>query len=284
VVCGYDGSPESAAAVQFGGVVARALGDELGVLHVSGASPVGLGPEGADLRRRIAEQWRERIDHLGEEVGQRVIAIVEEGDPCHWLLSLAAEESTDVVVLGSRGRGEAAAAMLGSVSRRVAAEARAPVVIVPPGAAAEPETDALTGAPIVCGVDGSAEADGAVAVAARLVAGANGRLVLANVSSASDEDRHRLSLLRRAHDPLPESVPVQMELLSYEGKRCADALRWLAVKEGAKLIAVGSRGRGSVSAAVLGSTSGALAHSASCPVLIVPPASIPRTAADASGD
>lgn len=287
------------AAVRLGGVIARALECKLLVLHASEASPYGLGPEGNDLRRRIAGQWRQRLLRLGEQVGGNPLVRFEEGNPSMWLLSLAAEKSCHLLVLGSRGRGEATALMLGSVSRRLAAEAGAPVVIVPPEAAADPGLDALGGAPIVCGVDGSPEATGAVAVAARLAAGTNGKLVLANVAEGGEsrgvlredlnfeagltgDTRTRLNLLHQAYDSRSSQVPVRVELLNCPEGCSAEALEWLAAERGAKLIAVGSRGRGTVRSAVLGSTSAALAHSASRPVLIVPPAAVPRAAAAAT--
>lgn len=183
--------------------------------------------------------------------------------------------------------------MLGSVSRRVAAEAAAPVVIVSPEAAADPGLDLLAGAPIACGVDGSDEGNAAVAAAARLAAGAAGSLILVNVredagamlvsqepadldARLSGDTGNRLALLRRAYDPYRESMDLRVELLRCPEERSAEALRWLAAEEGACLIAVGSRGRGAVRSAVLGSTSANLARSAAQPVLIVPPAAAAR--------
>lgn len=276
--------------------MARALGCELVALHADAVSSAGLGSEGGDLRQRLAAQWRERFDRLARDVDRDVTLRSELGDPAMWLLSLAAEESCECIVLGSRGRGGVGAAMLGSVSRRVAAEAAAPVVIVSPEAAADPGLDVLAGAPIVCGVDGSDEGNAAVAVAARLAAGAGGSLILVNVredaeatlvsqepadfdARLSGDTRKRLALLRRAYDPHRESVDLRVELLRCPEERSAEALRWLAAEEGARLIAVGSRGRGAIRSAVLGSTSANLARSASQPVLVVPPAAAERAGA-----
>ena len=50
----------------------------------------------------------------------------------------------------------------------------------------------------------------------------------------------------------------------------ADGLRRIAADRDAELLVVGSRGRGTVRAALLGSTSHALAGEAPCPVLVVP--------------
>ena len=293
VACGYDGSPESMAALRLGASIARTLGCELVVLHADAASSAGLDSERGDLRQRLAAQWRERFDRLAKAVDRDVTLRSEPGDPAMWLLSLAAEESCECVVLGSRGRGGAGAAMLGSVSRRVAAEAAAPVVIVSPEAAVDPGLDVLAGAPIVCGVDGSDEGNAAVGAAARLAAGAGGSLILVNVredaetmlgsqepgdfdARLSADARTRLALLHRAYDPYRESVDLRVELLKCPEERSAEALRWLAAEEGASLIAVGSRGRGAIRSAVLGSTSADLACSASQPVLVVPPAAAAR--------
>ncbi len=51
----------------------------------------------------------------------------------------------------------------------------------------------------------------------------------------------------------------------------ADGLRRIAVDRDAELLVVGSRGRGTVRAALLGSTSHALVADAPCPVVVVPP-------------
>jgi nucleotide-binding universal stress UspA family protein len=50
----------------------------------------------------------------------------------------------------------------------------------------------------------------------------------------------------------------------------ADGLRRIAVDRDAELLVVGSRGRGTVRAALLGSTSHALVSDAPCPVVVVP--------------
>lgn len=50
----------------------------------------------------------------------------------------------------------------------------------------------------------------------------------------------------------------------------ADGLRRIATDRDAELLVVGSRGRGTVRAALLGSTSHALAREAPCPVVVVP--------------
>jgi len=57
--------------------------------------------------------------------------IVRAGEPVEELLRVAEEESCDIFVLGSHGKGFLKQALLGSVSRKVLDRAARPVVIIP---------------------------------------------------------------------------------------------------------------------------------------------------------
>ncbi len=52
------------------------------------------------------------------------------GDPVDEIVAHAVSLDADLIVLGSRGRGAFASALLGSTSRGVIAEARRPVLVV----------------------------------------------------------------------------------------------------------------------------------------------------------
>jgi nucleotide-binding universal stress UspA family protein len=52
----------------------------------------------------------------------------------------------------------------------------------------------------------------------------------------------------------------------------ADGLRRAATERDAELLVIGSRGRGTVRAALLGSTAHSLVDDAPCPILVVPDA------------
>jgi nucleotide-binding universal stress UspA family protein len=67
-----------------------------------------------------------------EHVERRVVV----GYAVERLADLADEESAEVIVVGSRGRGAFDAAFLGSVSTSLIGVARCPVLVVPPGFAA----------------------------------------------------------------------------------------------------------------------------------------------------
>jgi nucleotide-binding universal stress UspA family protein len=89
------------------------------------------------LRRVEAEKHlREVVATLHDGVGVGVDTFI--GDPGDVLIDLSAH--LDLLVCGSRGYGPLRAVLLGSVSRRITAEARCPVIVIPRGVKAALET------------------------------------------------------------------------------------------------------------------------------------------------
>ena len=144
---------------------------------------------------------------------------------------------------------------------------------------------------IVCGIDGSADSQAALAFAAQLARRLGTRLVLAHVGEpayipyagaapfggsagriAVEEEIHEQ---KEAAERLLERVAVDAGLADAERRVSvglpAERLADLADEEDAELIVVGSRGRGAFKAAFLGSVSNSLVGVARCPVVIVPP-------------
>jgi nucleotide-binding universal stress UspA family protein len=141
---------------------------------------------------------------------------------------------------------------------------------------------------IVCGVDGSADSEAALGVAAELAEGLGARLVLAHVTEhvpAYTAVGPMVAMSRPAPVPVTESlheagarlVAEMADSASLEEAEQrvvsgipAERLADLADEEAADLIVVGSRGRGAFKAAFLGSVSSDLIGVARCPVLVVP--------------
>jgi nucleotide-binding universal stress UspA family protein len=144
---------------------------------------------------------------------------------------------------------------------------------------------------IVCGVDGSADSQAALDVAAGLANRLETRLVLAHVAelahipyaaaapfggmAATMAVAEETDSEEKAATRLLERIAVEAGLADAERRVVvgfpAERLAELADEEDAELIVVGSRGRGAFKAAFLGSVSSSLVGIARCPVLIVPP-------------
>jgi nucleotide-binding universal stress UspA family protein len=196
-----------------------------------------------------------------------------------------ADQSTGahLLVVGHRGRGGFPTLVSGSVPAQVAAVAHCPVLIARPGT---PGADAEPEAPIVVGIDGGGHAERAlrfgfeeasrrglplvaVQVWAEPPHPSNGNTERAAAETAAAEraaERILATALARVRPRYP-GVPVTTELI-----RSGDVEEALVQRSTeASLIVVGSRGRGGVAGALLGSAGHALIHHAASPVAIVRP-------------
>ncbi len=146
---------------------------------------------------------------------------------------------------------------------------------------------------ILCGVDGSAESEGGLTVAARLADRLGARLVLANVVDhvhspyptvgeigpgtvaraplAGELLEEHVRTAERLLEEMAEQANVETAEKRVVSGFAAERLADLADEEDAEMIVVGSRGRGAFRAAFLGSVSTSLIGVARCPVLVVPP-------------
>ena len=133
VVVGVDGSPSSYEALRRATRYARTAGAVVEAVHARG-TPSSTGWSGPATDPECdAEQARRRFaEELGTVFpGERPAELRErlvESDPSEVLIR--ASEGADLLVVGHRGRGGFARAMLGAVSRRCAQHASRPVVVV----------------------------------------------------------------------------------------------------------------------------------------------------------
>jgi nucleotide-binding universal stress UspA family protein len=132
VVVGVDGSPSSYAALRWAVRYAQMVGGVVEAIH-AWDTPSDIGWTGPAIdpefdleqaRERFAEELR-AVFADGPPAGLREHLV--EGDPSEVLIRVS--QGAEVLVVGSRGRGGFARAMLGSVSQRCAMHAACPVVV-----------------------------------------------------------------------------------------------------------------------------------------------------------
>ncbi len=195
--------------------------------------------------------------------GPGAIAIVE------------AAVGAELTVVGSRGAGALASAILGSVAHSVVHHASGPVVLVPHPATAEAPQR------IVVGTDGSPAASAAVAWAKREADLWGVELTVIHcwdypyvgprtgtVEPAELMELDAATVLTTAVDRL-KIDGAQLHGVHAKLTRGAAASALVDSVGPADLLVVGARGRGALRAALLGSTSNQIIHHATCPVTIV---------------
>lgn len=291
IVCALDRSAGSLRGLRLAAELCDALDTRLVLVHVARArapvtTPVGA-PVGAPMLPEdpgpAVRSGRTFLQDIAvRERLEEVVVQSEYGSPAERILGVAAEAGARLIVLGSRGEGPLRAAVLGSVSATVMREAFCPVVIVPKQAAVRPL--AAPEGLIVCGVDGSDEAQEALSTAAGLAVKLDCRLAMVHVcpppeipgmATVSGAAERLAELEKRDGETLLAELAAAEQLGTEVERRVvfgspAEALARTALSEEAGLLAVGSRGRGGMRSALFGTVSGTLAANAPCPVLVVP--------------
>lgn len=262
IVVGADGSAESLDAVEWAADEARLRDLPLLVVHVPEASfgvPVSPRETLADAAGLVA----------GRSPGLKIATEVHGEDvPGPVLVELSRDAA--LLVLGSRGLGTVAGALLGSVGLHTAAHARCPVILVRAGYAVERAPESPGG--VVVGVDGDAPSEAAIAFAFEEAAlrGVRLRAVLAALDGGAE--RLLAGALAGWGERFP-GVDVAADVVRLDA---AKAL--VAASRGADLLVVGNRARRGRVGLALGPVVHAVLHHARCPVAVVPerPAAPPR--------
>jgi len=284
IIVGTDGTGSSDAAVKWAAREAQRRGRPLRIVHAFDwdwhESRYDIGNEYVDVTRSIAEAVTAAAFDQARAIAPtiRIDRVSLIGHATDRLLDLT--ERAELMVLGSRGRGGFAALLLGSVSQRVAAHASCPVVVVRGEAS-------LAEGPVAAGVDDSPIADHVLGTAFDAAASRGCALTvvraylpviplwLANVR-ATDIDTPEQDMVEQARleeqlapwrSKYPD-VPVGT-LLTHAS--VSGAL--VGVSSTAQLVIVGSRGRGAIAGALLGSAGLQLLQHANCPVYIDRPQS-----------
>lgn len=254
-------------------VVAIHVVDPMGILVPPSVELVAARIEDEDLARAARRAGRRLLDDAAgppHEVALETELL--EGRPVNELLRRAAELHAGLLVTGTSTRTALDRLLIGSVASDLAARAPCPVVTVTRGATLEER------GPILAGYDGSAHSLRAARHAAALAARMRRELVLLHVADGDERVHvdpnlaHELAtaamrgLIDRADRP---AFNLTVSLAVEEGD-AVEVLSQVARERSAALIVTGTRGRGALRAALLGSVSAQLVRAAGRPVAIVP--------------
>jgi len=284
VVVGVDWSDAARAAIEQGAATAAARRLPLRLVHVLEPTyPLRAGmPRTRDvdivLRKAGQRLIEEAVDVLAVAYPElRVLTSVVKGSAVEVLVNES--RTAERIVVGSHGAGIFTELLVGSTALQVVSLAACPVVMVP-----SPLSNDLPRSGVVVGVDGSPRSQAALAFA----------------FTAADEWDEPLVAVHAWTDPARLAPQEQLPLV-YDPALVAHEER-LAVAESmagyaenhpdvkvdvrvvhdhavhalssasalARLLVVGSRGRGPVSALFLGSVSHGVLHHATGPVAVVP--------------
>jgi nucleotide-binding universal stress UspA family protein len=279
ILLATDGSEEAELAARTAVDLAGKTGSELHVVHVlvmppeTLHDPVGTAAAREDFERRGRARLDELVGRLEASGGAVGGAHFRVGSPATEIVAQAEETGAGLVVLGSRGLGAMSRALMGSVSDSVVRHAPCPALVVREEPLAFPTR-------ILLATDGSEEAKLAASTAAELAGGTDSELHVVTVGpfvptflAATEEEPARLA--REARRALDEQVglieaaggTVAQAHLRLGG--AAEEIVALAEDVGAGLIAMGSRGRGGIRRALLGSVSERVVRHAHGAVMIV---------------
>jgi nucleotide-binding universal stress UspA family protein len=140
VLVATDFSEPSNAALNYGRELARAFGATLRVLHVVDnmfANTVGVEGYFANLpemQREIEEFARKQLEAVITDEDRRELnarpVLLTSSTPALSIVSYARESNTDLLIMGTHGRGGLAHVLMGSVAERVVRLAPCPVLTV----------------------------------------------------------------------------------------------------------------------------------------------------------
>ncbi len=276
IVVGVDGSSSALDAVRWAAQEAgrRGLSLRLVTSYQLTAGVAGvLDPGVLDLLREQGRRWLAEARDVAAENGVAASVALESAP----IVPMLVRESraASLLVLGTRGLGGFTGLLIGSTAVALAGRAHCPLVVV--------RGDTPVHGPVVVGVDGMPDSEEAVAFAFAAASTQGTDLVAVHVWHDSPADAVLLGhpappdftrAQQHAYETLAERLAGWQEKypdvrVTREVVRDHPSRALLRYAENARLVVVGTRGRGGFRGLVLGSTSQHLLQHAPCPVAVV---------------
>lgn len=282
IIVGVDGSPSSGSALRWAAIEAAQHQVPLHIVN-SCADPRGYpatvaeaafdrGPMQEAARKVLARAKTDVLSHLGRRNVPEVKTILSDDPAKPTLIDLS--KDARMVVVGSRGLGAFKRGLLGSVSTAVARHAHCPVAVIH-----EQDDDefVVSTKPVVVGVDGTQNSERAIEIAFDEASHRGCDLVA--VHAWADTSDFEYPSANWPATAISEEVALAESLAGWQEKFPDVAVHRVVVKDrparnlaeqatSASLVVVGTHGRGGFAGLLLGSTSQALLHSVTCPLII----------------
>ena len=264
VVAGIDGSAAAETAIMWAADEAVSRQASLRLVHAFNwpefKVPLGSTDLAPGLRAGADKVVEESVQLAGKlEPGLEIEGTRYDGFPAPILLKQS--KQADLLVIGSRGLSVTLGALIGSTGLDLAANAHCPVVIVRPDQATD------TGDHVVVGYDGSSASGVALDFGLDYARrhGLRVRVIAAMPAQSADDHLDLEGELHRRYGW------ADLDFMEVSGHPAEQILRQSA---DARLIVLGSRGRGGFAGMLLGSVSQTVLHHALCPVAVIPAAAI----------
>ena len=270
ILCATDLLAKSEAAVRRAGMLADQMGAELTLLHVRQPGD-----------SRPLAHIKGHIEASGARSQTRPSVIVRTGDPARLIIDTLEESNSQLLILGQHARRPLRDALVGTIAEKVLMVKRRPLLVVQEEPLAAYER-------VLLALDASETSAGAVKASESLVVAPRTRMKVVHAHEtpftsmldyagvdadaiaryASDWERDAVSAVRA----LVRSASVDDERyeISVEQGQPVSAILRVVESYAPDLMVIGTRGRGRVGRALLGSVANRLLHELSCDALFVP--------------
>ncbi len=267
-----DFSSHSELAMKQAESVARAFSSQLEILHVTDFEKVAADYSGhrgskESLIKVIENEAELKVNRLIKERnwnGLKVIGINITGSAIDRIVHVAKSRKTDVVLMATRGRGNATDFVLGSTTYKVIRTAPCPVLSIP-----NPKAD-LQLESVLFTTDFSNNSYMAYEHAVSFAKQYNSRLTILHVADANTPDldvvEQRFTALKSAAHA--EGV-LNVTSTIIKDRDASDGIKNFVDKNGVSLIVIATHGHGGVKQYFLGSTTVDVITRSQVPVLLI---------------